>query len=360
MVTWTPRSLATLRTSAICLIAVAVDEHHPAALVAWVAALGFVERLADYVSGVEDDAGRDALVDRPRARPRDIAHRLEVVQDVHHRARKRRNRVNRGHFGHALAIALFSAGQARSELACRSCRRLQRRGTQILGSHDDAGSVETEHQQVVGILGLGRARGVKLVEVARGADRQLLHLPLVHWCARRVGDRRDDLAVRGARRLLGRDAPHAVRVQVVGQVQHRVHRVQAIDTARLVRDPRRAHRPEQRHQRTIARAPIAATHTVSSANHDGLLPRRPQIQVRLQQQPLELAPLAAHVLLQLAVLGLQRRRRSQVLLHRVCLLPRARKSVVLDRLRVVRCAHRGSFGLPVVLRKEASSAPKKP
>jgi hypothetical protein len=186
---------------------------------------------------------------------------VQIHQDVEGRAHEARHRIDRRDFSHALAIALLAGGQRREELAHGLARGPLRGGAQIVGHHDDALAVEGQHQTVVGafehVVG-GAALGVECLEVGGGAYRDLFDLPFAEGIAGRGQQLAGHVVERHHRHVLPDEAAHAVRVQLRGQVERCVHRMQSVDAQRLIRQSRDHHSSQDRVKRTSARTRVGA------------------------------------------------------------------------------------------------------
>ncbi len=89
----------------------AVDQRHPGAEVTGVAAFCLVERLADDVSGVVDDAGHDPFVGRDRPSGDLSSFVVAVSEDVGDAADHGRDVVDRGYLGDSFAVAFLAFGK---------------------------------------------------------------------------------------------------------------------------------------------------------------------------------------------------------------------------------------------------------
>jgi hypothetical protein len=107
-------SLPGFSLDALDLVAVAVHQGHPAALVVRVTALGLVEDPADYPGGVVGHTGRHPLGLGP-GRWRWVLTAFGG-QHVGGAAGNRGEVVDRAHLGHAFSVALFAFRQAGLEL----------------------------------------------------------------------------------------------------------------------------------------------------------------------------------------------------------------------------------------------------
>ena len=178
-----------------------------------------------------------------------------------------------------------------------------------------------------------RARRVEGREVLRRPHRQLLDLSLRHRDAEDFLGLLDDGVERDLARLLGDHAPHAERVQVVGQVERGVRREQRVHALRLVRPALDLDHAHDREQPARPLPMRGASNAVRAAHVDQALARRPEIEVSLQRPPLDLAPVLPDVRLELRVVVGERRARAEVLLHLVQLLAGAEEDVPVALLR---------------------------
>jgi hypothetical protein len=167
--------------------------------------------------------------------------------------------------------------------------------------HGDALAVEAEHEQVYRVFGGDGACRVEGIEVLRGTRSELLHLSLWNRRSRRTAQLLDDLIERPGGRLLGDAAPDVVRIQLIRQVQRRVHRVQARDPRRPIDEPWHLDLPDHCHQRTPASAAVLAGNAVGALHFHRLLARSTKLKVSLEQQPLVFAPLLLDKRLELRV-----------------------------------------------------------
>jgi hypothetical protein len=139
---------AGLGADPVDLVGVAVDQGHPGALMAGVAAVGFGEPGRDHRGGVVGDAGGQPLPGRAHRRPAFGLLVGVVGQDVRDGARCRGQVVHGGDLSHALTVAFLTFGQPGGQLL--TGRGLRGRFAQTVGAHHHPLAVDAEHQHVIG------------------------------------------------------------------------------------------------------------------------------------------------------------------------------------------------------------------
>ena len=218
-------------------------------------------------------------------------------QDVGGGARHRGEVVDRADLGHALAVALLAFGQAGGQLAAGVC--LAGGVAERLGPHDDALAVARQHQHVV-VGAAGRlAAGVELADVAGGCRGEVLHLASAQPDPGGPADRLDRLVERPAGGLDGGLAK-PVGVLFLGQVQHRVGRVQVGGPGGAVGDACDAGLAEHCGQAPgVTGLGVGVPHP-GCVGHLGqpLFPLGTHVQVVLQELPQQLPAVGLELLLQ--------------------------------------------------------------
>ncbi len=167
---------------------------------------------------------------------------------------------------------------------------------------------------MVGDLRRTEPVAIERVEVACGTARQLLYLPLGHFCAGLLRDQLDDLVERRTRGLLGNEPANLIRVHLRSQLHCRVERRESVGARRLIQVALELDLAELGHHR--ARAPVrrGALDSVGATDVHRPLLLAPPIEVRLHHRPQHLAALGPQ-----HPLDLMQRRVHRVLAREVVL-----------------------------------------
>jgi len=285
------------------LMVVAVDERDPGALMPGVAPVGFIEDPLDHGGGVLDDAGDQPLVASGRSGCT-LVPLVGAGHDVGGDARCGDGVVDAADLGHALAVALLALREPSCQLGSGLDGGLGRGRTERVGAHDDALAVTGEHEQI--LVGTRRRTTpllVEAVEVGRGMQGERLQLALAQLLPGGALDRHPRVVERAPRALDGDQPAQPVRIELVGQVQHGVGRVQVGAAAPAVGETGDRHLTEHRVQPTmVAGLDAASGHPVGTDDRfQTRLPERAQVKRVLVHLSLQLAAPGIQPLLQLAV-----------------------------------------------------------
>lgn len=107
----------------------------------------------------------------------------------------------------------------------------------------DAFAIEAENHQVIVVFGLPQPSAIELIKVSSSANGQLFRLTLRDLGAALLPHQLDHLVKRGTSCLLGNDAPHLVRVLLLGQLHRSVERRERIGIRSSSRASRRRRYP---------------------------------------------------------------------------------------------------------------------
>jgi hypothetical protein len=149
----------------------------------------------------------------------------------------------------------------------------------------------SEHEQVVGDLGLAQPVAVERVEVLRGAHRQILDLPFRHASACPLLDQLHDLVERRLRTFLGDDAAQVMRVLLVGQPVRGVEWRDSLDRRRLIEQPPDLDLPDRRFDPTRRHACVSPFDPVRANDLHAALSLGTLIEVPLHEVPQHRGPI---------------------------------------------------------------------
>lgn len=269
------------------------------------------------------------------------------MNDVLGTARERRDRIDGRDLGDAFLVSFLALRQAGRQLAHPAGGGRLGGGAQVRVAHRHALAIERQHQDVARRARLRGprqpARQIEVGEVGGGATDDRLHLTLRHGRTRVRRQHRDGLVEGPLGRLFRGPAPNAERVPLRRQIQRRVQREQRLVPSRAMPRPRHLDRAEQRLQRARAVARVRPLDALGPDHRARGRRLRPEIQMRLQELPHQLAAFPFEEAFQIAV----RHARSIARLeptHQSC--PgrlRLRESILRTRRSSRRRVHRGGL-----------------
>ena len=289
----------------LCLVA--IYQSHPLLLPVRVAMRCFFEHRRDDFLGGAFEACPDTFLFRPGTYRHFL--RLLLRQDLLRRAHKRFDGIDGGYRGHAFGVQPSTAPQPRGEGLVPFSGGFPRGLAQILGQHSYALTVDGEHQDgpVTGLFAcVALAVSVKSFEVLGRTNRQFFELPLGNVGAG-IGLKRLDPFVKGA--LGGFDGhapPYFQRILFIREIQRSVERMQTVLSLAGISGAGQFQGAEDAlHSARMLRGAGACLALCILHRPSSLCCSAP-VQMLLQQQAHQFAPLFVQQPLQVAVLHLVR------------------------------------------------------
>src|SRR5881628_3613089 len=240
---------------------VAIDQRHPSLVSFRIPHSRFAKGFLDDFLGRLFQTRPNPFVFRPRpARSFPRVLRRQTADNILRRPAIGLDRIDRRDRCHAFRVPLLAATEPVRQLVPRRFGLLLRRLPQILMTHHDSFPIHRDHHDWAALLPWPETIPllIERIEVFGRSDHQLLDLPFADVGSGRFRQHPDHLVERASGSGPSDTPAHFMRVEFLGQIQVRIHRMQTVHAFGDVTRTFDSHLAEHGFQSTVMQALLHA------------------------------------------------------------------------------------------------------